>query len=359
MLSASFPQPEHPAIVMTTDEEEDIGGGGGFFFRRRRKKKRKLRKRSRRKMMEVEVLVAGGTSSCKTSASEAAEDSLVADTSVRLSAMSCDDEDDDFVDNGQTGAGGEGDNNRLFKILDSSDNEANVTTTSGVSSISDSSNVVTTTTEESQSIASSLFQRGSHLVSSVRSSLRKMASPWLNKAGGGEGAARNNPEAASSNCSEACNSSQDSGLGEDSDSFDPGLRGSSLISSAASPRSPTPGAAAPGIIRPSNSSLRKTSSASSSSNIGVPVKKHVVIREPSLTNLPSSRYISVINLPHSKISQCLNVLFQATQEAEQLRQGDCEDLLHDEPDLFFFGPSSSPRRQRDLSMGGLVPEGPV
>lgn len=87
-----------------------------------------------------------------------------------------------------------------------------------------------------------------------------------------------------------CSSSQDSGLGEESD-FDPATRGSST-----SPRSPTPGGISSTAIRPSTSSLRKVSSASSSSTAAGPAhlaqqsgKKHVMILEPNLIELPRTK----------------------------------------------------------------------
>ena len=92
---------------------------------------------------------------------------------------------------------------------------------------------------------------------------------------------------------EECNESQDSGLGEDSDFFDPSL-------STCSPRSPTPGTSS--SVSNSQSipvrGLRKgsesTSSRESTSQVITPAsaaqaKKHVMIREPSLTHLPSSQ----------------------------------------------------------------------
>ena len=69
-----------------------------------------------------------------------------------------------------------------------------------------------------------------------------------------------------------------------------------------SPRSPTPGGVSSTAIRPSTSSLRKVSSASSSSTAAGPAgpahlanqqpqggKKHVMILEPNLIELPRTK----------------------------------------------------------------------
>ena len=70
-----------------------------------------------------------------------------------------------------------------------------------------------------------------------------------------------------------------------------------------SPRSPTPGGISSTVIRPSTSSLRKVSSASSSSTAAGPAgpahlsnqqqqqggKKHVMILEPNLIELPRTK----------------------------------------------------------------------
>ena len=67
-----------------------------------------------------------------------------------------------------------------------------------------------------------------------------------------------------------------------------------------SPRSPTPGGISSTVIRPSTSSLRKVSSASSSSTAAGPArpaqlapqpggKKQVMILEPNLIELPRSK----------------------------------------------------------------------
>ena len=136
--------------------------------------------------------------------------------------------------------------------------------------------------------SSTFFQRGSMLVSSVRSSIRKMTASGKRKSTISDGveeasgspfdsAALKPPGTRSS-----CNESQDSGLGEDSD-FDPN-------SSSLSARTPTPAGVilTSGSSRPSSSSLRKVSGGSSAHDSDHSLKKHVIIREPSLSALPST-----------------------------------------------------------------------
>ena len=136
--------------------------------------------------------------------------------------------------------------------------------------------------------SSTFFQRGSMLVSSVRSSIRKMTASGKRKStisDGGEEASGSPFDSAAlkpPGTRSSCNESQDSGLGEDSD-FDPN-------SSSLSARTPTPAGVilTSGSSRPSSSSLRKVSGGSSAHDSDHSLKKHVIIREPSLSALPST-----------------------------------------------------------------------
>ena len=256
------------------------------------------------------------------------------------------DKDDSVIDvEGEEDGGGEHSNSRLFKVV-MSDHETDTEELS-----SPGCEQLDKTNEENKVEKLGLFARSSNLMSSVRSSLRKSFRGFNNRPKSGSELTNNatnlegdvkdeaeevtledienrkknkkrfflNKESGGSNVGGVrnarsagegggCNDSQDSGLGEDSDYFDPTLRDSSLLSSSISPRSPTPGGqlssrASSGIIRPSSSNLRKVSSSTSSSchssaaagnhnlssSAAILIKKHVMIREPSLTHLPSSQ----------------------------------------------------------------------
>ena len=133
----------------------------------------------------------------------------------------------------------------------------------------------------------SLFQRGSSLMSNVRSSIKRAVSGIKT----GSSSKKVDDEKTTRELL-ACHESQDSGLGEDSDlehsssQRQPNHTGSS--SAATTPRSPTPGMTLH-TQQPLSSSLRKSSSSGLVAAAAATAAKHVLIREPSLSALPSAR----------------------------------------------------------------------
>ena len=129
------------------------------------------------------------------------------------------------------------------------------------------------TSEDEEDYHSFFDRASSSIMGSIRGSLRKIKcslAPTPRQRPSPPSITEPTPEKKISTTSTA-NNSQDSGLGED-DSSDQELNRNL--------RSPTPGGASSGVLFPSSSLLRKSTSSSSE-------KKHVLIREPSRTNLPS------------------------------------------------------------------------
>lgn len=210
-----------------------------------------------------------------------------------------------------------------------------------------------TSSEAKKSPSFSFFARGSHLVSSVRNSFRNMAkkktpfhhldnnahpvsSLTLGRHGNDSGindlsikgglgqqpqAITKGASSSSTTTKVSCNDSQDSGLGEESD-FDPASN-SSLV------RTPTPIT----VTSTQTSSLRKISSVSSSVSGGAVVKKHVIIREPSLSILPSSRKRRVARLETVRIypraARLPSIAKTGTVSAiwDQLNQSACAEVM--------------------------------
>ncbi|TRY62927.1 hypothetical protein TCAL_14356 [Tigriopus californicus] len=210
-----------------------------------------------------------------------------------------------------------------------------------------------TISEGKKSPSISFFARGSLLVSSVRNSFRNMAkkktpfqhldnahpSTSLTLDGHANDSGINDlsikgravppqPQAITRGASASitttktsCNESQDSGLGEESD-FDPASH-SSLV------RTPTPIT----VTTTQTSSLRKISSVSSSVSGGAVVKKHVIIREPSLSILPSSRKRRVARLETVRIYPRATRLPSIAKTGtvspiwDQLNQSACAEVL--------------------------------